>query len=392
MVWGHTLGTKDRFMKPQKNFLLDWCKRLLKTSALAVLLITLSLGLSAGWFGSDDSSQPARKSALAQGDAVTDPNAILRNALPIDNETVRNLQADLENISGYLKSKRWSNVSRDLKQASRILTYSRDKLLASVPDDRQPQGSALIDEIKEGVDELRELAETKDKETVLAKKNELLKPITALEQLMVQGFPFEVPQEYSNLPQLLGRATVELSTTKGDMTLVLDGYNAPVTAGNFVDLVQRGFYDGLDFFGVEGFVIQTGNPPGDEQGFIDPDTGEYRAVPLEVFVRGEEEPIYGMTLEDAGIYLPDLALPFNSYGAVAQARPDMDPNGGSSQFFFFKFDTELTPPGFNLMDGRYAVFGYLVEGKEVLRKLTDEDKIISAKVVDGIQNLVEPQV
>ena len=29
------------------------------------------------------------------------------------------------------------------------------------------------------------------------------------------------------------------------MTIVLDGYNAPVTAGNFVDLVNRGFYNGL---------------------------------------------------------------------------------------------------------------------------------------------------
>ena len=76
---------------------------------------------------------------------------------------------------------------------------------------------------------------------------------------------------------------------------------------------------------------------------------------------------------------------------MALARPSIDPNGGSSQFFFFKFDTELTPPGFNLMDGRYSVFGYVVEGKEVLEKLTEDDKIISAQVVDGIENLVQPQ-
>ena len=66
------------------------------------------------------------------------------------------------------------------------------------------------------------------------------------------------------------------------------------------------------------------------------------------------------------------------------------PNGGSSQFFFFKFDTELTPPGYNLMDGRYSVFGYAVEGKEALADLTAGDKIISAKVVKGLENLVKP--
>ena len=42
------------------------------------------------------------------------------------------------------------------------------------------------------------------------------------------------------------------------------------------------------------------------------------------------------------------------------------------------------------MDGRYSVFGYLVEGKDVLDKITVQDKIISAKVVAGLDNLIEP--
>ena len=378
-------------MKPQKIFLLDWSKRLLKTTALAMLLITLSLGLSGAWWDFDNNSQPQRKSALAQGDAITDPTALLRYALPIDNATVRQLQADIEGISKYLRSKRWSSVSSNVKNASRILTLRSDKLLESVPEERKPQAEALLEPIKQNISELQEATEARDREQIWSKRRELLDRITKLEELMLKGFPFEVPEEYANLPQLLGRATVDLETTKGDMTLVVDGYSAPVTAGNFVDLVQRGFYDGLEFFNIQGgFAIQTGNPPGSEEGFIDPDTGEYRAIPLEILVRDEEEPIYGITLEDAGIYLPDLALPFNAYGAVALARSESDPNGGSSQFFFFKFDTELTPPGFNVMDGRYSVFGYLVKGKEVLEQLTDRDKIISAKVVEGIENLVEP--
>jgi peptidylprolyl isomerase len=43
------------------------------------------------------------------------------------------------------------------------------------------------------------------------------------------------------------------------------------------------------------------------------------------------------------------------------------------------------------MDGRYSVFGYLTEGKEVLEELTAGDKIISAKVIEGIENLKEPE-
>jgi peptidylprolyl isomerase len=39
------------------------------------------------------------------------------------------------------------------------------------------------------------------------------------------------------------------------------------------------------------------------------------------------------------------------------------------------------------MDGRYSVFGYVVKGQDVLGKLTADDKIVSAKVVDGLENL-----
>jgi cyclophilin family peptidyl-prolyl cis-trans isomerase len=44
------------------------------------------------------------------------------------------------------------------------------------------------------------------------------------------------------------------------MTIVLDGFNAPVTAGNFADLIQRGFYDGMEIQRSDGFVVQSGKP------------------------------------------------------------------------------------------------------------------------------------
>ena len=377
-------------MKFVKIFWFNWSKRLLKNAAVAVVLVSLSIGLSGAWFdlGNDE---PARKSTLAQGDAITDPTALLRYALPIDNDTVRQFQEDIEGMSKYLRGKRWGPIQSNVKDASRILKLRSDKLLASVPEDRQPQAQTIIEQLETDVDQLKEVVDVKDKEQVWIKRREILDQTTDLEQLMVQDFPFEIPPEYANLPQLKGRATVEMETNQGNLIVVVDGYNAPVNAGNFVDLVQRGFYDGLSFVPGEDFALQSGDPPGSEAGFIDPDTGEYRAIPLEIRLKGEEQPMYGTTLEDAGIYLPDLMLPFNAYGAVALARPGNDPNGGSSQFFFFKFDRELTPPGFNLMDGRYSVFGYLVEGQEVLENLSEDDKIISAKVIDGQENLVEPQ-
>ena len=335
--------------------------------------------------------QPPASAILAQGDAVTDPQAILRYSLPIDNKPVRKLQESLEDISNQLRAKRWRNIGRDITDASYVLSAKREQLLASIPEDRQPQAESLIDRLTAGTKELKEIVDEKDREETYLKRRELLGYVTDLEELMVVGYPFEVPEEYAYLPQLLGRATVALETNKGDLEIVVDGYSAPVNGGNFVDLVQRGFYDGLDFNRAEDFyILQAGDPPGEADGFIDPQTNEYRAIPIEVLVKGDELPVYGETLEELGRYLDEPAIPFNSYGAVALARPANDPNGGSSQFFFFKFDTEITPPGYNLMDGRYSVFGYLTEGKEVLEELTAGDKIISAKVVDGIENLKEP--
>jgi hypothetical protein len=76
----------------------------------------------------------------------------------------------------------------------------------------------------------------------------------SVEEDMVDGFPYEVPEEYQSMPLLKGRATVDMKVKVKDnpnltdciFRIVLDGYSAPVTSGNFVDLVERHFYDGME--------------------------------------------------------------------------------------------------------------------------------------------------
>lgn len=46
------------------------------------------------------------------------------------------------------------------------------------------------------------------------------------------------------------------------MKIVADGYNAPVTAGAFVDLVNKKFYDNMEIQRADGLVVQTGRPEG----------------------------------------------------------------------------------------------------------------------------------
>ncbi|MEG4059058.1 MULTISPECIES: peptidylprolyl isomerase [unclassified Microcoleus] len=369
------------------NFSIDTCKRWVKTVALALLLFTFSLSFSAV----SHAKRPS--SSMPAGNAITDGQALLRFALPIDNQTVRELQISLEDIGNHIRSKRWGPISSDVSKASRILNLRESDLLESIPDAKKPEAEALVAGVKEKVAQLEKAVEAKDRDKVIDLKATILGSVGEIEELMVTKFPFEVPAKYANLPQLKGRATVAVQTEKGEITVVVDGYSAPVTAGNFVDLVDRGFYDGLPFIrSEESYVLQTGDPEGKEEGFIDPATGKYRNVPLEVLVREEKEPIYGITLEDAGRYRDEPVLPFSAFGTVAMARTETDPDSASSQFFFFLFEPELTPAGLNLLDGRYAVFGYMIEGKEVLEQLKQGDKIVSAKVVKGIENLVRPQV
>lgn len=198
------------------NLLKSW----LKNSLMAILLVTIFLGINtAGW-------TPSSNAALPSGNAITDGRALLRYALPINNKPVRELQASLEDISAQLRAnRRWGAVSKDLSKASRILDKP-SQILTSVPEERQTQAETWINELKTGVVKVQELAQSKDKEQVLLERAKLLNLVSLIEESMVKEFPFEVPEEYNNLPQLKGRATIAIKTNKGDLTVVVDGYSA----------------------------------------------------------------------------------------------------------------------------------------------------------------------
>jgi peptidylprolyl isomerase len=350
----------------------------------------ISLGTGNAAYGLSLSSSTT-VAYLPPGNAITDGRALLRYSLPIDNDEIRNIQATLEGLSEWLRAKRWGPVKKDIAKVERLLSRNREAILNDIPDGKRAAAISYLDDIQAQLLPVQEAVDNRDRETLWLKRSAMLEDVGRIEELMVTEFPYEVPEEYSNLPQLKGRATVEFKTSKGTMKAVIDGYSAPVTGGNFVDLVQRGFYDDMEFIRAEDYyVLQTGDPDGPEEGFIDPKTGEYRAIPLEILVKGDESPTYGATLESLGRYLEEPVLPFSAFGTLGMARPNTDPNGGSSQFFFFLFEPELTPAGLNLLDGRYTVFGYVVDNEDILDNLGQGDRIEAVRVVSGADNLVEP--
>jgi peptidyl-prolyl cis-trans isomerase B (cyclophilin B) len=127
--------------------------------------------------------------------------------------------------------------------------------------------------------------------------------------------------------------TAVIETSMGSIKAELYESKAPVTVSNFISLAKSGFYDGLTFHRViKGFVIQGGDPNGDGTG------GSDKTIPLEVN--------------------KDLT---HVDGALGMAR-SADPNSASSQFYI------CDGPQHGL-DGNYAVFGKVIEGMDVVRKI-----------------------
>lgn len=149
---------------------------------------------------------------------------------------------------------------------------------------------------------------------------------------------------------------VLIETTKGPIKLEIFRKEAPRTAENFLDLVKRGFYNGLSFHRYEpGFVIQGGDPNGNGTGdFVDPSTKRTRNIALEKN--------------------PDLR--HNAAGILAMARSS-DPNSASCQFYITLDRAEFldNPPG-------YAVFGKVLEGLGSVKALRAGDKMLKVSLLE----------
>ena len=160
----------------------------------------------------------------------------------------------------------------------------------------------------------------------------------------VMVFAFGCPADKKNYE---GRTMVKLETTKGDIVIEVNETAAPVTAANFLQYVQDGFYDGTIFHRVKpNFMIQGG-------GFT-PDMKQKTTRPPIV-----NEAKNGLK---------------NKRGAIAMARLN-DPNSATSQFYINHVDNA------NLDKLGYAVFGQVVEGMDVVD--------VIAKVERGIKDMHE---
>lgn len=147
------------------------------------------------------------------------------------------------------------------------------------------------------------------------------------------------------------------NTSMGEFTAVLRTDLAPITATNFIDLTSANFYDGLVFHRViEGFVIQDGDPLGNGTG-------------------------------GPGYTIPDEFSPYlfhDSPGVLAMAKTTQ-PNSAGSQYY-------ITLAPLPTLDGRYAIFGKVIEGMDVVFAISQvptnaNDHPITDVVIDSLRLL-----
>lgn len=224
--------------------------------------------------------------ATLLGAPITDPRLILRSSLPKEAQLPALLEVDdnIRAIGGSKASQRSAAGSRSISQSS-ILEQEASSVDAQMLDAAIRRASVTINNqydtifaamptrnlsvAKELLGELRGrmssgLPESRSKQGVTIAeitsfKNDMLNITGQLQSLLVDDV--SVPAEYSSLPQLRGRAVAEvkLKSSKREeedniLTVVLDGINAPITAGNFVDLSLRGFYNDMPIQVSNGFL------------------------------------------------------------------------------------------------------------------------------------------
>ena len=149
----------------------------------------------------------------------------------------------------------------------------------------------------------------------------------------------EQTQEPAAEPIGIHHAEIEVKDY-GTIKLELDGDTAPITVQNFMDLANKGFYDGLTFHRImDGFMIQGGDPLGNGMG------GSDKNIKGEFAANGVDNNISHVK------------------GVISMARAQ-DPDSASSQFFITVADSDF-------LDGQYAAFGHVTEGQITAVRIID---------------------
>jgi hypothetical protein len=251
----------------------------------------------------------------------------------------------------------WRKASKTMEAAVQELDNKRSQLAPVFnPEDstllaisKGERGEQLIESLRGKLVELVGATKAASLPQTLVLQKEALLSLSEVGELLVSAFPYNVPTEgkYSYLPRLLGRARVTFTFRRknqilGNMTIVADGFTAPISAGNFVDLCVRNFYTGLPVKYTKkrvgsGSDFDVASVPilgSYQEGFYDPLTAKPRRIPLEI-IRVEKsngspnlsysQGLTGLPANRAVLESPSNSQPLLSFVSPRQTAPSSRP-------------------------------------------------------------------
>jgi len=169
---------------------------------------------------------------------------------------------------------------------------------------------------------------------------------------------------------------VYFKTTKGDLEVRLFGKDKPLTVSNFLDNVDNNIYVDQEFYKIINLpqikFIHSGVNP-DNKFYIERNQTLNKSgpsIPLEIKFKGEIKPRYNYQIKNPN-EIENLVNTFEN-GSIAMVKSGKN-KSSSTEFFFV---TSKIPE----LDGRYSIFGKIIKGLDVLKKLKKDDYIKAVKI------------
>lgn len=218
-------------------------------------------------------------SGLGDGRSVEE---CLLKLLPVQNRAYKSLQRQLVDAVAPIKSKAaeaaaspdatevsiarsvddktWRNCLQSMTKALKYFDDQRSRLEPVFNQDdttemtvlKSERGEQVIGKLRDGIESMLLAVQDRNITAVVASQRKSLFALAETGELLVVNFPYDVPTngKFANLPRLQGRTRVTFTMKRGNValgnvTIIADGFAAPITAGNFVDLSARQFYTGL---------------------------------------------------------------------------------------------------------------------------------------------------
>ena len=171
---------------------------------------------------------------------------------------------------------------------------------------------------------------------------------------------------------------ISFKTSKGNFEVKLFGKDNPITVSNFIENIDNNIYENQKFYKIINFAqikFIHGGVKLENKLYIEPKQNLHKAspsIPLEIKFKEERKPRYNYQIKNPN-EIENLLNTFEN-GSIAMVKRGKN-KSSSTEFFFV---TAKIPE----LDGRYSIFGKIIKGLDVIKKINKEDYINAVQIIN----------